>query len=219
MERIPEPELMDDPQRAQAYAQADFSEPHQAFVDRYGECFPAHRPSRVLDLGCGPADVTLRFARAYPNCQLLGMDGALPMLNLARTAVGTAGLEGRVGLVLGYLPEAAIPPQAFDTVISNSLLHHLTDPMDLWQAIMLAAEPGACVFVMDLRRPNSRAQADELARIHAAGEPEILRRDFLNSLLAAYRPDEVIEQLRRMNLALTVDSVDDRHLVVYGRLD
>ena len=68
MKRIPEPELMDDPEQARAYALADFSEPHQAFIDHFARCFPRHRPRRVLDLGCGPADVTIRFARAYPDC-------------------------------------------------------------------------------------------------------------------------------------------------------
>lgn len=217
MDRVPEPELMDDPQQALAYAQADFSEPHQAFIDRFAERFPDHEPHRVLDLGCGPADVTLRFAHAYPSCQLLGMDGALAMLNLARTAVGAAGLEGRVGLVLGRLPETVLPPQDFDTVISNSLLHHLADPMVLWQAIAISAEPNACVFVMDLRRPDSRTHAEELVQTYAAGEPGILQSDFLDSLLAAYRPEEVVQQLKQANLPLKVDSVGDRHLVVYGR--
>ena len=39
MERIPEPELMDDPEQARAYASADFSEPHQAFVERFTQRF------------------------------------------------------------------------------------------------------------------------------------------------------------------------------------
>ena len=68
MERIPEPELMDDPAQAYAYANADFSEPHQAFVERFTQCFPGHAPRRVLDLGCGAADITIRFARAYADC-------------------------------------------------------------------------------------------------------------------------------------------------------
>lgn len=67
IERIPEPELMDDPEQARAYAGADFSEPHQAFVERFTQCFPRHRPRRVLDLGCGAADITIRFARAIPG--------------------------------------------------------------------------------------------------------------------------------------------------------
>jgi len=90
MERVPEPELMDDPVQAQAYAAADFSEPHAAFVRYFRERFPMHVPKRVLDLGCGPADVTLRFLAAFPGCRALAVDGSAPMLALARAAAERA---------------------------------------------------------------------------------------------------------------------------------
>jgi len=44
-----------------------------------------------------------------------------------------------------------------------------------------------------------------------------LRRDFYNSLLAAFTEDEVASQLAEMNLSrLIIDVVDDRHWVVSG---
>jgi hypothetical protein len=51
--------------------------------------------------------------------------------------------------------------------------------------------PGAPVLVMDLMRPASPAAAEALVEQYAAGEPEVLRRDFYNSLLAAFEPGEV----------------------------
>jgi hypothetical protein len=54
---------------------------------------------------------------------------------------------------------------------------------------------------------------------YAAAEPAILRRDFYNSLLAAFTDDEVAAQLTEMNLSrLLIDVPDDRHWVVGGRL-
>jgi len=44
-------------------------------------------------------------------------------------------------------------------VNSNSLLHHLVDPMVLWRTIRLLAAKRAAIFVMDLARPASRAEA------------------------------------------------------------
>ena len=180
MKRISELELMEDPEQALAYARADFSEPHQMFMDCLARHFPDLTPHRVLDLGCGPADIILRFGRAYPSCELTGVDGAEAMLALGKEAVKQAGMEGRINLVLGRLPGASLPFQAFDTVISNSLLHHLSDPMALWEAIKAHARPGAAVFVMDLVRPETRAQARSLVEENAGGEPEILKRDFFN---------------------------------------
>jgi SAM-dependent methyltransferase len=219
MERIPEPELMDDLEQARAYAGADFSEPHQAFVERFAQCFPRHRPRRVLDLGCGAADVTIRFARAHPGCDLTGVDGAPAMLALAQEAVTRAGLADRVQLREVRLPDKTLAQHAFDTLISNSLLHHLADPQVLWRAVADCAEPGAAVFIMDLRRPDTREQAGRLVQEYSANEPEVLRRDFFNSLLAAYRPGEIAAQLARIDLSgLQVEAVGDRHVVVYGHL-
>lgn len=217
MERLPEPELMDDPVQARAYAQADFSEPHEAFVRHFQGRFPGHAPVRVLDLGCGPADVTARFARAYPQAKVLGVDGAETMIALGREALARAGLAQRVSLLAARLPGAALPAHGFDTVISNSLLHHLPDPAVLWEAVRAHAVPGAAVFVMDLARPASREQAQALVDRYAGAEPEVLRRDFHNSLLAAFTAEEIRVQLARAGLAFAVERLSDRHVAVYGR--
>lgn len=217
MERVPEPELMDDPLQASAYAGADFSEPHEAFVRHFRERFPGHVPHRALDLGCGAADVTVRFARAYPQAVITGVDGAAAMLDLARAAIERAGMQSRIRLVFARLPQAALA-ERFDTVISNSLLHHLADPMALWEAVKHHAQRDAAVFVMDLTRPGSREEAARLVEEHAAGEPEILKRDFFNSLLAAYRPEEIAAQLARTGLDLRIETVSDRHVAVFGRV-
>jgi SAM-dependent methyltransferase len=170
MERIPEPELMDDEAQARAYAEADFEEPHSRFVAQLRERLPdLPVAGTALDLGCGPGDVTLRVAHAFP-------------------------------------------------VFSNSLLHHLRDPLVLWQCVGRWLAPGGAVFVMDLMRPENPATAQQLVGTYAAAEPDILRRDFFSSLLAAYRVEEVRQQLRLAGLAhLRVASASDRHFVVWGR--
>jgi len=220
VERQPEPELMDGEAQARAYAEADFTEPHNHFIDRFRSTFP-DRPitGTILDLGCGPADITLRFAHAFPECRLEGVDGAPAMLARGNAAVRRAGLEERVRLRQGYLPGATLPQDHYDAVISNSLLHHLADPAVLWESIRNHARPGAAIFVMDLRRPTSRAAAQRLVARYAAEEPEILRHDFFHSLLAAYRPEEVATQLAAAGLErLTVETLSDRHLTVHGTL-
>ena len=70
---------------------------------------------------------------------------------------------------------------------------------------------------MDLLRPASPEEAQAIVDRYAADEPEILRRDFYNSLLAAFTEDEIASQLARMNLTrLLIDVIDDRHWVVGG---
>lgn len=220
MDRVPEPDLMDDEEQARAYAFADFAEPHEGFVDAFARCFPDEDVrGRVLDLGCGPADITIRFARRYPACTVDGVDGAPAMLRFGDELLEKASLADRVKLHHCYLPEDAPPAERYDFVISNSLLHHLQDPAVLWQSVARYAAPGAPVFLMDLMRPASREQAEDFVARYAVDEPDVLRHDFFHSLLAAYRPDEVRAQLAAANLdgALAVAAESDRHLIVWGR--
>lgn len=219
MERVPEPELMDSDEQARAYATADFEQPHNMFVQRFTAAFPGERVTgRVLDLGCGPADITIRFARAYPECVVDGIDGAEAMLRYGRAAVSGAGLAARIRLIQARLPGGRPPHDDYCAVISNSLLHHLDDPLVLWHAVAAHAARGAPVFIMDLLRPPSRERAERLKQKYAAGEPEVLQQDFFNSLLAAYTADEVREQLGVAGLGqLQVEVISDRHLTVSGR--
>jgi ubiquinone/menaquinone biosynthesis C-methylase UbiE len=219
VKRVPEPELMDDPAQAKAYALADFEESHQAFVAHFRERFPDFREGEVIDLGCGPADVAIRFCRVYPAVRLSGVDGARAMLDLARLVVKQAALADRIELEQHYLPDPALPGDRFDGVISNSLLHHLDDPLVLWQTVKQVGKPGASVMVMDLRRPASVMEAMHLVGSHAAGAPSILQRDFYNSLLAAYRVQEVKRQLFKVDLDhFRIEEVGDRHLLIWGVL-
>lgn len=218
MKRVPEPELMEDPEQARAYAQADFGEAHEGFVRHFTRLFPDFTQGRVIDLGCGAADVTIRFARSYPRAVLEGVEGAEAMLSLGREAVTRAGLDSRIVLRSLRLPAAALSG-GYDAVISNSLLHHLARPATLWQAIAQAARPGAPILVMDLLRPPSRHAALELVRLHAGDAAPVVARDFLNSLLAAYRPEEVARQLGASGLKrLRVEVVSDRHWLVSGHV-
>lgn len=218
MERIPEPELMEQTEQALAYAGADFSEPHERFVQLFAECFPASAlTGRVLDLGCGPADISCRFARAHPACTIDGLDGAAAMLALGRALIARQGLVERICLHHLRLPSESLPAGPYEAVISNSLLHHLADPSVLWDAVRSASHIGTRVFIMDLLRPASEKQARDLVAEYAAGEPEILRHDFYHSLLAAYRPEEVAGQLATAGLEqLAIRVVSDRHFIVYG---
>ncbi len=219
MDRIPEPEVMDDPAQAAAYARADFAEANQAFVDRFCANFPDFSAGRVVDLGCGPADIPIRLARALPAAAITAVDASAPMLELGRRAVAAAGLAGRITLVEGRLPGLPPPDAGFDAVISNSLVHQLPDPAPFWREVRRLGRPGAAVLVVDLFRPDSPAAARAIVETYSGGEDPLLKRDFYNSLCAALTPDEVAAHLRAAGLAhLRAEMITDRHWAVAGRL-
>lgn len=219
MQRIPEKELMDGEEQARAYAAADFEIPHNSFISLFHEAFPGLEVAgAVVDLGCGPGDISIRFARQFPGCVVYGVDGSEAMLRQGAALVEKAPeLLGRVRLIHGCLPGAVLPGSKYRAVISNSLLHHLHDPQTLWGSVRSLAETGAPVFIMDLMRPGDQDEATRLANVYMSGEPAILRDDFFKSLRAAYEPDEVRRQLDAAGLGdFTLREVSDRHLAVWG---
>lgn len=216
MERILEPELMDDPEQALVYARADFEKENQGFVDRFREYFPDFSEGHVLDLGCGPGDIPIRFARTVSGCRITGVDASAPMVRLAEEAVQQAGLSSRITFRCERFQDLAGTNVA-DAAISNSLLHHVPNPLQFWHKLRLVMRPGSPVLVMDLLRPDSPEEAQAIVDRYASGAPDILRRDFYHSLLAAFTEDEIGAQLAQMNLTrLLIDVIDDRHWVVGG---
>ncbi|TCV85135.1 class I SAM-dependent methyltransferase [Sulfurirhabdus autotrophica] len=220
MHRTPEPELMDTPEQALAYASTDFSEPHDAFVAHFRQRFPDFHEGEVLDLGCGTADVAMRFCWVYPGAQILGVDGAPAMLQCGQEMIDGNELGGHIHLEHRYLPDETLAAQHFDAVISNSLLHHLDDPMTLWETVKQVAKPGAPVLVMDLMRPTSIVEAFQFVRQYASDAPPHMQKDFYHSLLASYRQQEVKRQLYKADLDhFQVEIVSDRHILIWGTMD
>ena len=211
---------MDEVEQAHAYAAADFEEPHEHFVSLFKQTFPGTEiDGLVLDLGCGAADISIRFARHFPQCRVLGVDGAQAMLDCGMEAVKLAQLEQRIKLANVYLPEQQPRMQAYQAIISNSLLHHLKNPLDLWQAVTNIARQGTRIFIMDLMRPSTERDAHDIVKTYAVDEPEILQRDFYYSLLSSYTIEEVERQLSAMGLLkFNIQAVSDRHMIIWSQL-
>ncbi|MCZ6803271.1 MAG: class I SAM-dependent methyltransferase [Proteobacteria bacterium] len=216
MQRIPEPELMSDEEQAIAYANADFEEPHNHFIELLKESVGNGLPEsgRAIDLGCGAADISIRFAKAYPNYQIDAVDASAAMLAEGKKAINAAGLTQRINLIQAYLQDTTLGDQEYSIVLCNAMLHHLHDPMVLWNLIK-NAKGSPSIFVMDLMRPDNDDEVDALVDEYAGDEPEILQRDFRNSLKAAFTPAEVVLQLRSAGLeGLKVTVVSDRHMTI-----
>ena len=224
MQRVPEPELMDDADQARAYAAADFTAGDQQTIalirSLVSETATGVSPARVIDLGCGPGNITLRLGEVFPEAEVIGVDGADAMLKLARARASAQ--DCRVQFLefpLQRLNDSSLVGTA-DLIVSNSLLHHLHQPDLLWTLSRTLARPGCRVLHRDLRRPVSPAELDRLQRRHLPDAPQVLIHDFRASLAAAFEPEEVESQLQNAGLTrLTVVAEDDRYLVVSGLVD
>lgn len=214
--RVPEPELMDEAEQVAAYAEADFDDGHALlFAEALARLPKTLSIKRILDLGCGPGDFSRRLARAFPDAEVIGVDGAPNMLK--RAASESEGLNIRW---VQALLDSFEDQEGFDLVFSNSLLHHLHQPEQLWTSIKSMTREGGWVHISDLRRPVSRSAAASMVETYSGDEPEVLRRDFYHSLCAAFTPKEISEQCSAAALEeLSVEAFGDRHVLVYGRLE
>ena len=220
MQRISEPELMTTKEQVDAYAEADFSSGDartvalvEQLLDETGS-LPDN--PLIVDLGCGPGNITFRLAALLPNAKVIGIDGSEPMLAVAKQrSVDAPGDLQFICLQLNGIP--AHLNNSADLVVSNSLLHHLKDPELLWSVTQSISKPGCRVLHRDLRRPSTLAEVHDLQQQHLPKAPSILIQDFTASLVAAYTTDEVAEQLRRADTTLLrAWPEDDRYLVVSG---
>jgi SAM-dependent methyltransferase len=219
MHRIVEPEIMGDVEQAKAYHDADFSRAHNRRVDVFKELAPPKaQQGEFLDLGCGSGDLIFRFLSAFPKVSILGIDGSQAMIELARGEVAQrAEFQGRASFLVEVIPSDNIPRAQYAALMSNGFLHHLHDPQSLWNMVKELATPETFTFVSDLRRPDSVEEARIIVEQRVAREPEILKRDFFNSLCAAFELQEVREQIADAGISgLEVLSLDEIHLVVHG---
>jgi ubiquinone/menaquinone biosynthesis C-methylase UbiE len=218
LERVPEPlELMLDAEQARAYGTADLSRINGTLLAEFQRHFSAFSGGRVLDLGCGTADISIRFARAFPEATVVGIDGSPAMLEVGRGNVSSNNLQAQIELRLGYLRDAFMQAGKAHAILANSLLHHLTEPADLWHTVHACALPGAPVMVVELIRPVDPEGAHALVEKYAGRAHPRVQEDFFNSLCAAYTVEDVQNQLREVGLTnIHVEAVSELQLKAWG---
>lgn len=98
-------------------------------------------PRQVVDLGCGPGNLTATLAERWPDADVLGLDSSTSMLE--RAAVATAGLPGL------RFAEADIaqwmPGEATDIVVSNAALQWVPHHRQLLPRWLAGLKPGAWI--------------------------------------------------------------------------
>lgn len=224
LSRILEPEVMESPEEARAYNAMDhaevnrlFTEDFLAVVERSGIVAAGEQPLRVLDAGTGTARIPIEICRRKPAWHMTAVDLAESMLNLGRGNIAAAGLEQNITLQLADAKRLPFPSRGFDAVISNSLVHHLPEPAEMFRELVRLVRPGGVLYVRDLARPEDLSALHRLVELHA-GKAEVRQRElFRDSLRAALTVAEVGLMLRGLRLPESwVSTTSDRHWTVSG---
>jgi tRNA (cmo5U34)-methyltransferase len=117
---------------------------------------------RVLDLGCGAGNQTLKLLQYLPGLDCTLVDLSRPMLDRARERIEPV-TGGRVETWQGDLREMPFEPAAFDVILAGAVLHHLREEED-WRAVFgrlfTLTAPGGSLWVSDLISHGSAAMRD-----------------------------------------------------------
>ena len=120
-----------DPDRYLAYAD-ERGRPFVELVQRVA----ADAPVRVVDLGCGPGNLTRLLAERWPETEVTGIDSSHEMVEQARRDV--SGVDFRVG----DLRDWAASDETVDVVVSNATLQWLPDHLDMLPRLVERVRPG-----------------------------------------------------------------------------
>ncbi len=210
LQRTLEPEVMDTADEARDYNEMDHSEVNRVFVDdllSIGEL-----TGDVLDLGTGTALIPIELCERTDACRVMACDMSVAMLDLAVYNLAVTTAADRIQLDQADAKQLHYEDDQFDAVISNSIVHHIPDPIDVLRQAVRVTKSGGRLFFRDLMRPETNEELDRLVATYAAEANNHQRQMFDDSLHAALTLDEIRDLVGELGFDRdTVQATSDRH--------
>jgi ubiquinone/menaquinone biosynthesis C-methylase UbiE len=210
--RIPETELMINENQALSYANADFTESNNIFINTTFKYVEINPNSQLLDVGCGDGEIPLTIFKKS-QCHMTAIDGSQAMLDQFMIKMKKNNIKN-ISLHKNLIDHTLFPGKTFNIILCNSVLHHISDITLFWKTLFRLTKKKGVICLMDLIRPNSDKELMALLSKYG-GNDHVLLEDFKNSLKAAYTINEVTEQLNYYkNISFNIKPVSDRHFFV-----
>ena len=210
MDRKAEPELMITKDQVDSYAEADFSFEENKFIRFIRNTLKKNKinlngSDLIVDLGCGPGNMSEKLSLEWPNVPVIGIDGSKEMILKAESRKN---LHPKKLNNLIYLYKDIKDIKLTDItnkkkitlLISNSLIHHLTHIDEFFECIISLSSRETLNFHKDLVRPFNEKSALKLKAECSLQYNEILTNDYYASLQASYRANELKDFILKKNL-------------------
>ncbi len=208
--RILEPEVMDTIEDALEYDAMDFTDVNTAFAERAVELLPPE--GIIIDLGTGTARIPILITELNPRLKIIATDLSKNMLEVGKKNVSKSKFKDNIVLLTVDAKHLPYPDHFFDGVISNSLIHHIPDPLQVFKEINRVAKSTATIFLRDLIRPDNEVQLNDLLLKYASDCNEHQRNLYKDSLLASLTIKEVEQLVKESNLTrCIIYQSSDRH--------
>lgn len=198
---------------ATAYDAMDFLEVNTLFATEAIELDP--NAVKILDAGTGTARIPILMCQKRSQYLITAVDLAQSMLIIGRSNVESAQLTQRIRLERVDTKRMPYPDLEYDMIISNSLVHHLPDPLSFFQEVKRLIKPGGAILIRDLIRPETNEQIEDLLSQFAHNYDSRQQELFRDSLKAALTIAEVQTLLDRVNIPnVTVDRSSALHWTI-----
>ncbi len=119
----------------------------------------------VLDLGSGPGVIATLMARAYPRCQVVGVEPEDALRERAAARAADRDLADRCTFMSGTGEALPLGDRSVDACYCRFLFQHLADPAAVMAELLRVLKPGGTVVTVDVD--------DEAVVVHP--EPDGLR--------------------------------------------
>ena len=184
-----------DPDRYLAYA----DERGRPFVDLLARV-RATRPRTVVDLGCGPGNLTALLAERWPGARVTGLDSSPEMVEAARAAA--PGLRFEVADLRDWAPA-----QPVDVVVANAVLQWVPGHLELLPRLVAALAPGGWLAV---QVPGNLGEPSHTLRDQLAAEPPYEVHTRSVAVPSSHDPAAYLDALA--GLGCTVDAWETTYL-------
>lgn len=124
------------------------------------------QPDRIIDLGCGPGNVTEILAGRWPSAQVTGIDSSPEMLGRARTATPTIRWQ-QADIASWHADDPA------DLIFSNAALHWLPDHETVFPTLINQLRPGG---VLAVQMPRNFGRPTHTCVVEAAKQADVYDR-------------------------------------------
>lgn len=207
---------MEDRKEAMEYNDMDHRAVNDRFVADLIEAGPIG--TDILDLGTGTALIPVELCRREQGIRVMAADASVEMLELARYNIELSHLLDRVQLHRCDAKKLVFPNAYFDTVMSNSLVHHLPTSDSFLAESLRVLRADGLLFIRDLYRPETDTEVERLVDLYTEGETDYSKQLFRQSLHAALTVQElqgIVEPLGIPSNAVQMSS--DRHWTLVYR--
>jgi len=231
MERVPEPELMEEKEQVISYDEADFSEGEVNLINQINyyllrKNISLGEKDLIVDLGCGPGNISEKLAIKWPNTEVVGIDGSKEMIlraeynkSISTNQKKLKNLRYICSDIKDIKSNNFLFKKTISLLVSNSLIHHITNLEDFFNTIRILSSKTTVNFHKDLKRPSDEKSALELKAQCSTKYNEILTKDYYASLRASY----TFKELKSFTLENDLSSLDvfeegENYLIVYGNV-